>query len=134
MSVSFKDFYESGPGHKREHLQIISSIDLPKVYLTGDTSLDNKKYIGTKNYKAINGYENILNPSNMKGDVCFHLNYFLKALEIKYLVLNCATDDSAVCEKMTKLNQSDEFVRDNITENDILVVSIGGNDIALKSN
>lgn len=45
--------------------------------------------------------------------------------------LNLAVEEATVGSK-TELSEHDIFIRDNITEDDILIVSIGGNDIALK--
>jgi hypothetical protein len=46
--------------------------------------------------------------------------------------LNLAAEDSTLAEKSAGLSAYDCFIRDNLRPNDILVVSIGVNDVALK--
>ena len=49
-----------------------------------------------------------------------------------YICINAAVEESALTDRTTDLLPQDRFIRDHITENDILIVSLGGNDIALK--
>lgn len=50
-----------------------------------------------------------------------------------YTCINCSVEESTVGERENgRLFPQDEFVRDHMSPNDILVVSLGGNDIALK--
>ncbi len=58
------------------------------------------------------------------------LTFCLEGTE--YACINCAVEESALHERAEKLLPQDEFVSGHITEDDVLVVSIGGNDIALK--
>ena len=46
--------------------------------------------------------------------------------------LNCAVEESTVGERGDGLLTHDKFIRDHVTENDFIVVSMGGNDVALK--
>ena len=53
----------------------------------------------------------------------------------KYGVINCAVEESTVgARACSRLLDQDTFIRDHITGDDMLVVSVGGNDIALKPN
>lgn len=124
-------FYKTYYGHDKKYLDIILSKNKKKViYLAGDSTLDNKYWI--EDYAAaINGYEKILTPPIMKTDVSYFLNKYLQ--QSKYMVLNCAVEESIVGSKKN-LNVQDKVIRDNIGIDDVLVVSIGGNDIALKSS
>jgi hypothetical protein len=79
---------------------------------------------------AVNGYEHIINPAKMKQDICYHLNEMLNGTDS--VVINTAIEESTLGERKSKLLPQDEFIRDNITENDTLIVSVGGNDIALR--
>eukprot|EP00163_Fabomonas_tropica_P021489 TRINITY_DN3755_c0_g1_i1.p1 TRINITY_DN3755_c0_g1~~TRINITY_DN3755_c0_g1_i1.p1 ORF type:complete len:289 (+),score=19.15 TRINITY_DN3755_c0_g1_i1:56-922(+) len=47
------------------------------------------------------------------------------------VTVNCAVEEATLGSKSKRLNPQDEVVRDMIGEEDILVVSVGGNDIAL---
>lgn len=47
--------------------------------------------------------------------------------------INCAVEESTVSERPgARIMPHDEFVRDHIKSSDVLVLSIGGNDIALR--
>lgn len=73
-------------------------------------------------------YKNFLEPPTPKPDVAFWLNHFLGS---KASVLNSAVEASLLRERETNLLAHDEFIRDNITSRDVLIVSVGANDIAL---
>jgi|LauGreSBDMM110SN_4_FD.fasta_scaffold10784_1 hypothetical protein len=130
------DFYDDYYGHDlskvHEVLDYIRSQGKKTIFLAGDSSLDNKHWF-TDKAKAVNGYEKILEPKMSKCDVSYHLNRFLSDRKDKdYVALNCAVEEASIGQKgCMKLNDHDIFIRDNIREDDILVVSIGGNDIAL---
>jgi hypothetical protein len=85
--------------------------------------MDNKYWI-TETAQAISGYSRHLD--EMKPDVAYCLT------KLGYNTLNCAVEEATVSSKRVALNHQDMFVRSNITSNDTLVVSIGGNDIALR--
>jgi len=129
-------FYDNYHGHEihkvHEVLDYIRSKGKKTIFLAGDSSLDNKHWFGD-NAKACNGYENILEPRQSKCDVAYHINRSLADSKDKnYVALNCAVEEASVGQKACgSLNSHDIFIRDNIREDDILVVSIGGNDIAL---
>ena len=46
-------------------------------------------------------------------------------------VLNCAVEEATLGYKQYRLNEQDRFIQKHITNNDILIVSCGGNDLAL---
>ena len=85
---------------------------------------------------ALNGYEKLLDPPISRQDISFWINY-----ELMRRGLNNATAINAAVEESTvgmraccQLLQQDYFIRDNISQNDVLIVSVGGNDIALRPN
>jgi hypothetical protein len=48
-------------------------------------------------------------------------------------VLNCAIEESTIGSRARGvLLPQDKFIRDNISQDDMLVISLGGNDIALR--
>jgi hypothetical protein len=56
-------------------------------------------------------------------------------LGCKYVALNCAVEESKIASRdCGGLLPQDKFIRDNITSDDILIVSVGGNDVALTTN
>jgi hypothetical protein len=53
----------------------------------------------------------------------------------EYAAINCAVEESKISSRdSARLLPQDEFVRDHISDNDILLISVGGNDIALATN
>ena len=114
------------------------------IYTAGDSSLDNKhwlfpgdKYLdpltaGSFTHEAVNGYQSILSPPRMVKDVTGWLNIGIEQRKLNELAaINAAVEATTLRERCAKLLPHDEFIRDNITEEDYLIVSIGGNDIAL---
>ena len=50
---------------------------------------------------------------------------------IEVLKYNIAVEATTLNERCRRLRPQDKFIRDNISSQDVLIVSIGGNDIAL---
>jgi len=134
---SFK-FYDEYYGHKVEHLKAIlphlrESCD-SLIWTAGDSSLDNKYWFKDRK-KAVGKYSQILDPPQSKCDVTFWLNYLAeernKRCDEKMAAINTAVEATTLNERCTKLRNQDIFLRDNIGKNDTLIVSIGGNDVAL---
>jgi len=83
--LSFRSFYNHWDGHDSKHLQLLlqslkrelqcaNNGKGPNViFLAGDSSLDNKYWFEEK-AGAINGYEFILKPSQMKMDIAYWVN------------------------------------------------------------
>lgn len=121
------------------------------IFLVGDSSLDNKHWFfpggqlksqhlsSASDFvaNAVNGYEHALRPPFMVKDVCYWLNEeCLKAFKggaARTAAINTAVEESCLSQREVEgILPQDEFVRDNITENDVLVVDVGGNDVALR--
>ena len=120
-------YYETYHGHHIQYLKIIYdyfSKHKNIVWFAGDSSLDNKYWIDTAS-PALNGYENIFFIPIMKNDLCYHVNKYL--LNTNFVAINTAIEATTLADRENKLLDQDIFIRD-----DILIVSIGGNDIALK--
>ena len=70
--VSFGRFYGEWHGHLESDLEkVLATAKADKkrvVYLAGDSSLDNKYWIQEVDH-AVNGYQKILEPPQMKRDV-----------------------------------------------------------------
>lgn len=144
QTINSSEFYNTYYGHTCDHLQKlynnIKSENRNIIYLAGDSSLDNKYWLPRGIIApAVNGYEKILNPPIMKPDVSYHLNNYLASMDsnIKYTAINCAVEESTIAMRIseneyTNLLPQDKFIKDHITKDDILIVSLGGNDIALK--
>lgn len=136
--ISRHSFYGEYHGHRvvdleavHAHLKRDSSTSL--IFLAGDSTLDNKFWF-TDTGPAVNGYEKILDQPYSRLDISHWLNKHLadRNLKKKMAAINCAIEESTVGARACgRLLPQDKFIRDVIQENDILVVSLGGNDIAL---
>lgn len=133
--ISNNYYYETYHGHIIEHLRnTLTSIKInyPEnkiIYLAGDSSLDNKYWINEW-APATNAF-NFLKPSFMKKDICYHLNKLGESNGIS--CINTSVEATTLEMRVGKNNllKQDYFIKNNISEKDILIVSIGGNDIAL---
>jgi len=103
------------------------------IFLAGDSSLDNKFWFDSEAV-AVNGYEQLLQPPRMKQDVCYWLNAELqkRGLGTRYFCLNTAVEATSLNSRACcSLLPQDRLIREQITPQDTLIVSIGGNDLAL---
>ncbi len=130
--INTNRYYSTYHGHLpgylkkiRDHM-IETNSNEKIVYLAGDSSLDNKYWISETHTNAIGKYANILLPPYMKKDICYYLS---KHSNLN--VINTAIEATTLAERDNKLLVQDKFIRDNIRENDTLIISVGGNDIAL---
>jgi hypothetical protein len=102
------------------------------VWLIGDSSLDNKYWLPAPTRRPANGLDAILAPgARMPSDVAQLLN---EALEDggAFACVNCAVEESTLASRAGgRLLAHDEVVRDLVEDGDAIIVSVGGNDIAL---
>jgi hypothetical protein len=132
-------FYYEWKGHKISDLIRFKEItlaerpDKPIVYLAGDSSLDNKywvhKSVAELGVEVPTIYEKTLDKPQPKPDVSFWLNSLLGE---GATCINTAVEESMLRERDDKLLSHDEFIRDNIHAEDVLIVSVGANDVAMK--
>ena len=150
--ISSSSFYNEYHGHKVQHLQtlypLLRSNSDALIFTAGDSSLDNKYWFNDKS-AAVGVYKDVLQPPTMICDVTYHLNSLLEddnrynrgmpsklssnnnTRRIKYAAINTAVEATTLNERSYNLRPQDRFIRDNISADDILIVSVGGNDIAL---
>ena len=134
-------FYAEWAGHPLPDLTIVHSVfranrhDKPIIWLAGDSSLDNKAWIpssgpgGEPLPAAVPDiYSTFLDPVKPKPDVSFWLNDYLRDAAT---CLNAAVEATTLRERDWRLLAHDEFVRNHIQPQDIVIVSVGANDIAL---
>jgi hypothetical protein len=146
--VDSSRFYSEYHGHKVRHLnslllQLRESTE-SLIWTAGDSSLDNK-YWFTDQRPALGlvGYEHVLDPPQCNADITYWLNYHLaltasdnrnndpKSLPGRVGAINAAVEATTLNERTFRLRPQDRFLRDNIQGNDVLIVSIGGNDVAM---
>jgi len=159
--INTMNFYKHAgglsPGHTIGHLtQIIDKLrsynkqnkNRKVIFLAGDSSLDNKYWPLNDpneqklcNKPPINGYEDVLEGDNCVPDVAYQINIQLidNGLNNEYVCINTSIEATTLHQRFTRTNYSgdiillpqDKFIYDNIRPDDILIVSVGGNDIAL---
>lgn len=150
MKVSSRGYYSEYHGHTPSHLQRVHEAlrnvkkgdkarENPLIFLAGDSSLDNKFWFSEERSAKGLPYETILEPPRMKPDIAFWLTRECTQRDRGVVgttaALNCAIEESTVADRFCgTLRPQDIFIRDHITTRDILVVSVGGNDIALRPN
>lgn len=135
--VSSVDYYGEYHGHRVEHLESVHShlrrSSPQMVFLAGDSSLDNKFWF-PENGPAVNGYEGILDPPQSRLDIAHWMNVSMEKRHLrgKMSTLNCSVEESTIGSRSWfRLLPQDAFIRDNIRSDDVLVISVGGNDVAL---
>jgi hypothetical protein len=134
-------FYFQWQGHPLTDISNFHSTILSKrpnkpiIYLAGDSSLDNKYWVPSSGphgeplpVDIPEIYNDILEQPHPKPDVAFWLNH---VLEDRATTLNLAVEASMLRDRDADLLDHDKFIRDNISADDILIVSVGANDIAL---
>jgi len=136
MSIPSGSYYATYHGHEVQYLEVahehLRSRHRSIVFFAGDSSLDNKVWFSSWE-AAVNGYEAFLTPPRMKTDVCYWLNKEAASRNAELACLNTAVEATALKDRMCCcLLSQDRFISNHITEDDYLIVSIAGNDIALK--
>ncbi|KAK1735127.1 hypothetical protein QTG54_014193 [Skeletonema marinoi] len=151
--ISSKSFYNEYHGHKLAHLRTLypplrSSCDA-LIWTAGDSSLDNKYWFTDRQPAEAAGpvYAQLLDPPSCVADVTFWLNHLENERHkekksgasnnnnhndsTKYAAINTAVEATTLNQRSRSLLPQDKFIRDNISSQDILIVSICGNDVAL---
>ncbi|OAL54573.1 hypothetical protein IQ07DRAFT_558799 [Pyrenochaeta sp. DS3sAY3a] len=137
--ISCSKFYFEWKGHPIEDLHQFHNItleqrpDKPIIYLAGDSSLDNKYWVSKSGEYTTTPtpdiYKNTFSNPVPKPDVAFWMNHLL---DDRATCINTAVEESMLRDRDNTLLPHDEFIRDHIRANDILIVSVGANDVALK--
>ncbi|CAK9023943.1 unnamed protein product [Durusdinium trenchii] len=153
-------FYSTYHGHDVRYLEslldglLLIHREAPVIFLAGDSSLDNKTWLfnqgapadhwrpSSAHAPAVNGYERLLQPPRMVCDVTYWMNQILYDLKANAIALNTAIEATTLASRVggvqccvvpscCGLYEQEELIRDRIRPCDMLVISIGGNDIAL---
>jgi len=140
--INTSRFYSEWKGHPIHDLETLRSTVLslrqenPAVYLAGDSSLDNKYWVPSSDRRGNELpvpvppiYLETLDRPHPKPDIAFWLNHFLGD---RATALNLAVEESMLRDRDHNLLPHDEFIRDHLRPQDILIVSVGANDIALR--
>jgi hypothetical protein len=136
--VSSNDFYGEYFGHKVQHLEILypalREASESLIWSAGDSSLDNKYWFYDQQ-PAVGVYRDILDPPVSNADVTYWINCLIEnksgTRTRRLAAINTAVEATTINERTYRLRPQDLFIRENIQPNDTLIVSIGGNDIAM---
>ncbi|KAG0652325.1 hypothetical protein D0Z07_1358 [Hyphodiscus hymeniophilus] len=142
QKINTSRYYFEWAGHTIPDITAFNSIikserpHQPIIYLAGDSSFDNKHWVPSSGpggeplpVEVPSIYHSALQRPQPKADIAFWLNH---SLGDRATALNCAVEATTLGQRRTNLLEHDIFIRDNIRAEDILLVSVGGNDIALK--
>lgn len=143
VRVPARTYYREWHGHTREHLEAVYPAAREGgrriVWLLGDSSLDNKAWVGHEpKAAALNGYEHVLDPPVSRRDVCYWLNARAAREDAKVACVNCAVEATTLASRRRffglrkTLWQQDTFAAAKMQHDDVVAVSIGGNDVALR--
>lgn len=130
-------FYFEWKGHQIQDLTAFHAIttaqrpNTPIVYLAGDSSLDNKYWVESNEppVEVPEIYKHTLEKPTPKPDVAFWMNHILGD---RATCINAAVEESMLRQRDEELLAHDQFIRDTIRPQDVLIVSVGANDIALR--
>ena len=134
--VSFRTYYGEFHGHPIRDLETIHGYLRVRnkekccVFFLGDSSLDNKYWFHEVS-EAVNGYEEVIKERIMKLDVCYWVNRFAQERNLPMFCLNTGVEATTLNSRYSNLLAQDVYARDHLTQRDSLIVSVGGNDIAL---
>ena len=138
VQVKSNEFYNEYYGHRISDLEkiypILRKSSRTLIWTAGDSTLDNK-YWFTDHAQAVGVYKEVLNPPMSKCDVTYWLNFILEQRKTEgsthVAAINTAVEATTLNARSFKLKRQDIFLRDHISKDDILIVSVGGNDVAL---
>jgi hypothetical protein len=142
--VSPQTFYTQYFGHPLDDLMSIYArireSEKNIIWLAGDSTMDNKHWLfedicekRTMDSYTIppqHEYKNLLVPPSCIPDIAACINSLTK--DTNYVALNCAIEESSLSDRQNGMLAHDHIIKSNIRENDVLIVSVGGNDIGLK--
>ena len=135
--ISSSLFYQTWHGHSIDHLgHVLSQLRQQNysrlIWLAGDSSLDNKAWVATHREPASAAYQSILSPPLSVPDVSHWINVELERVQAaRTACIMTAVEATTLGEREEALRPQDTFIAEHIGSDDMLVVSVGGNDIAL---
>lgn len=131
-NINQSRFFFEWKGHQIEDISSFHAITTTQrpneliVYIAGDSSLDNKYWVKSDNELQVEIpeiHKYTLDRPEPKPDVAFWMNYLFG---IRATCINTAVEESMLRER-----DHDLLPNDNIRSQDVLIVSVGANDIAL---
>jgi hypothetical protein len=151
--ISSSKFWSEYHGHPvrdlKKLLPVLRASSDALIWTAGDSSLDNKYWFPDR-VPAVGAYASILDPPQVKPDITYWLNrlamerhhqkqqqqqhgdgHVHNSNNKRWAAINTAVEATTLNERTFRLRAQDILIRDNIQTDDVLVVSVGGNDVAL---
>eukprot|EP00457_Paulinella_chromatophora_P007732 gb/GEZN01007756.1/.p1 GENE.gb/GEZN01007756.1/~~gb/GEZN01007756.1/.p1 ORF type:complete len:394 (+),score=65.26 gb/GEZN01007756.1/:130-1182(+) len=134
VRIMTSKFYKEWSGHPVQDLRVLIRAardnKLRIIWLLGDSSLDNKAWLEKFGLKqATKLYDVILDKPVVRPDVAHCLNTMLLG---EWIAINTAVEETTLARRIEGLLPQDELCRDMLGPDDVIICSIGGNDIALR--
>lgn len=140
-TVRASEYYAWYHGHRVEHLAAVEAAARAQrkavTWLVGDSTLDNKAWLcaplgpSVPREMPVNGLGDVLDGPCVP-DVAHHLNKLLERAGAGVVCINAAVEESTLGSRRDgRLLPQDVFVRDHLRPEDVVVSSLGGNDVAL---
>lgn len=136
--LSAEAFYSTYHGHELQHLELFQNrmrLERDAIWLAGDSSLDNKHWFPEDEAPVVNHMDRVLKePNSCRRDVAWWINQQVeeKGYGDTLFAINTSYEEGKIESRARgQLLPQDEYLRDNVRANDSVIVSVGGNDIAL---
>ena len=148
--LSAKAFYSTYHGHELKHLYIFETRMRRKpkppmsagakqirdaIWLAGDSSLDNKHWFPEDRGAVVNHMDEVLKePNSCRRDIAWWINKLVeeRGYDNELFAINTSYEEGKIESRARgHLLPQDEYLRDNLLPDDSVIVSVGGNDIAL---
>ncbi|KAF2661011.1 hypothetical protein K491DRAFT_505221 [Lophiostoma macrostomum CBS 122681] len=151
QKLNSRGFFQEYYGHTPNDLLQLHAVARelhrrqPVIWLAGDSSLDNKAWVkpppGWKN-APVTEPQSVFMPDIyreafddhqcVKNDIAFWVNdYMILYAQRKATCINAAVEASMLRDRAEKLLPQDTVIQKNMKQEDILIVSVGVNDIAM---
>ena len=131
-------FYSKYLGHNVNDLKVLEQFarrkSKPVVWLAGDSTLDNKFWLLECDKMAKRAPQNLKPVFERKSYCRADVAYWMNTMNRDRITINTAVEEATIGRKKKSLNDSDLFIQEYIREDDTLIVSIGGNDVAHDAN
>lgn len=105
------------------------------IWLAGDSSLDNKHWFPEDRGAVVNHMDEVLKePNSCRRDIAWWINKLVeeRGYDNELFAINTSYEEGKIESRARgHLLPQDEYLRNNLLPDDSVIVSVGGNDIAL---
>lgn len=124
-------FYSLYNGHPLPDLETLATnLPTPRIWLAGDSTLDNKYWLPPASHTPPASYAPLLSPQLARRDIAYWLTHLAPPTH-PFPAINCAVEESTLRARRSRLLAHDALLAKRLAPDDVLVVCIGANDVAL---